>query len=161
VSSDVELRAYRIMAETGLSARELAEMDMDSYARLTGRQTPAQAAIAALDAQSGQAQPQAPQQPPAPLQEPQEQPQGIDLASMSMEQYGGLRGQLGVTGREYGTGIMNSAGGTDAWVEAAQRKAGRHGWQAGNVEGPAQPDSGKYLQRNEPVTGRASFYRGD
>jgi len=31
------MQVFQLLAETGLSARELLEMDMDEYARVTGR----------------------------------------------------------------------------------------------------------------------------
>jgi hypothetical protein len=93
-----------------------------------------------------------------PARELEQQSQGVDVSQLSMEQYAQLRGQLGVTGREYGRGALDG-GSTADWIAAAQRKAGRAAMQAGNVREAAQPDSGKYLRANEPVTGRASFYR--
>ena len=161
----IELQAYRIMAETGLSARELAEMDMTEYARLTGRPTPAQAALAALDAQHQQ---EAAVTSPFAGQDAQDvsgqqaapEPPGIDLASMDMATYAQMRGQLGVGGREYGVGIMNSNAGTDSWVAAARAKSGRTGMNESNVQGAARPDAGKYLDNGgRQVTGRTSFYR--
>jgi hypothetical protein len=152
---DTWATVQKLMEDTGLSADEILRMDADEYARLTGRPTPAQAAITALG--YDEPVPGTPrQQAPQPLQEPQQ----IDLANLTMEQYGALRGQLGVRGREYGRGALDG-GSTADWIAAAQRKAGRAAMQAGNVQEAAQPDSSKYLTRNEPVTGRASFYRGN
>ena len=45
------LAARKISEETGLTDAEILQLDMEEYARLTGRQTPVQAAIQALDVQ--------------------------------------------------------------------------------------------------------------
>ena len=74
-----------------------------------------------------------------------------------MGQYAQLRAQLGVTGREYGRGALDG-GSTADWVQAAQRKARRSGWQGGNVQESPRVD-GRMPIANEPVTGRARFYR--
>jgi hypothetical protein len=112
-----------------MSAVEINRMSFAEFAARSGRRTPAQAAVAALDANYtalGSSQ----QKAPAP---PQSQtPQGVDIASMSMADYSQIRGQLGVGGREYGRGALDG-GGTADWIAAAQRKAGRSGWQGRNV----------------------------
>jgi hypothetical protein len=130
-----QLRARQIMDETGMSLDDVLKLDMSEYARLTNRQTPTQAALAALADLDAQAPRQeAPTQPPA---APEIAPQGVSVQDMSFEQYAALRGQLGMTGREYGVGIMNGAAGTGAWAAAAKAKAGRHGWEnANSVEAP-------------------------
>ena len=158
---DTYLTMQQIMAQTGLSAAELAAMPLDEYARLSGRQTPAQAAVQALNAQYEASAPQGQEQPPAPVQEPLEPPQGVDVSQLSMREYAALRGQLGMTGREYGRGALDG-GSTADWIAAAQsRGIGRTSYGQQNVQDAAKPDATKYLARNEPVTGRASFYRGN
>jgi hypothetical protein len=156
---DTWTTVQKLMEDTGLSAEDILRMPADEYARATGRRTPSQVAVAALGYDEPvpgiPRQEQAPQ-PPAPVQEPQ----GTDIASMTMAEYEAVRGQLGVQGREYGTGIMNSNSGTDAWVQAARSKSGRAAMNESGVQQAAQANSSKYLTRNEPVQGRASFYRG-
>ena len=78
---------------------------------------------------------------------------------MDMQTYAQLRAPLGVSGREYGVGVMNSGAGTADWVAAARTKVGRTKYGQGNVQDAARIDAGKYLRANEPVTGRATYYR--
>jgi hypothetical protein len=147
------LAARKISEETGLMDAEILQLDMKEYTRLTGRQTPVQAAIQALDAPYT-----VPRQPASREAAPDATPQGVDVSQLSMSEYAAVRGRLGVGGREYGRGVLDG-GSTADWIAAARLKAGRAAMQAGNVQEAAQPDSGKYLTGNEPVTGRASFYR--
>jgi hypothetical protein len=135
----IELAAYRVQAETGLSARELAEMDMDEYARVTGRQTPVQAALQALEAQRSGVAPQAPERP----QEPAQQSQGIDVASMDMGAYAALRDQLGI-GR--GDAGMFGSGGLSA--DAARRQAERTVMSNANVTPPPRL-TGRFVNHDE------------
>lgn len=152
---DAWATTQKIQEDTGMTMDQILALPADEYARLSGRQTPAEAAVAALDAAYGPSVPQAPHQPPAPVQEPQ----GIDLASMTMEQYAAVRGQLGVQGRQYGRGIMQG-GGTADWIAAAQsRGIGRTSYGQQNVQDAARVDAGKYLRTNEPVAGRTTWYR--
>lgn len=132
---DTYLTAQQLMEATGLSASELASLPMDEFARLSGRPTPAQAAIDALDARYESQTPQAPA--PTQTQPLAPEPQGVSVQDMTMEQYAQLRSQLGVQGREYGVGITTSQAGTQDWIAAAQAKSGRHGWENANeVQAP-------------------------
>jgi hypothetical protein len=160
-----QLRARQIMDETGMSEADILALDMDSYARLTNRQTPTQTALAALDAQYEQAAPTRPTEPVA----PQSEPQGVTVQDMSLEQYAALRGQLGMTGREYGVGITNGAAGTGAWAAAAKAKAGRHGWQGQNVTEAPRLENRTILKQDDlrdtrPASARfsnqANFWNG-
>ncbi|HET9081124.1 MAG TPA: hypothetical protein VFO01_11510 [Trebonia sp.] len=97
MTAPIEMAAFKIMAETGLSARELAEMDLSEYARLTGRPTPAEAALRAVEAQHqppaqhGQPQPQK-----VPQTVPAEQP---DPLAMTWEEYAQWRDASGLAAR--------------------------------------------------------------
>ena len=149
----------KVMETTGLSADDILKMDMSEYGRLTGRQSPAETATQALDAEYTPSVPQVPQQPHAPVQEARQSAQGLDIGSMDMQTYAQLRAQLGVGGREYGVGVMNSGAGTADWVAAARTKVGRTKYGQQNTQDAARIDAGKYLRANEPVTGRATYYR--
>lgn len=83
-------------------------------------------------------------------------PQGVDISAMPMAAYAQVRAQLGVTGREFGRGALDG-GSTADWVAAARAKSGRT--QYGRQQAAQQIDGSKYLTANEPVTGRANFYR--
>lgn len=94
-----ELTAWRIMAETGLSAAELNALDMDDYARLTGRPTVSESAIASLDAGHA-ARPPTPAQPaPAPAQSAPGIPHQPDVASMDWAEYAAYRQSSGLADR--------------------------------------------------------------
>ena len=140
-----------------LSAVEINRMSFEDFARRTGRQTPAEAALEALDAQHEAPASEGQEQPPAPVREPQSAPQGLDLASMTMEQYAALRGQLGVGGREYGRGALDG-GSTADWVQAAQRKAGRSAWQGGNLTEPPRLE-GRFVCQNDMRDTRSAAQR--
>ena len=155
---DVWATTQKLMEETGLSADQILRMDMSEYGRLTARQSPAQAAIQALDAEYGAPSPQVPQQPHAPGQEPQQPPQGIDLADMTMEQYAQIRAQLGVQGGEYGRGALDG-GSTADWVQRRPAQGGQVGMAGRQRREPRgsrplrqprraarQPDSGAAVQ---------------
>jgi hypothetical protein len=129
--SDIEMTAYRIMAETGLSAWELAEMDMDAYARATGRPTPTQAALAAINAQHDEPQPVGPvfiETVTSP------EPRGIDPDSDEAF----LAWRASRTSGGEGIGIFSGMGSqAQEYRSAAARQAGRTGWSTSNtVESP-------------------------
>lgn len=123
---EAQLQAQRLAEQTGLSLREIAELDINEFARLTRGQTPAQAAIAAFEtryeahhptqATQHQDAPQSPPQPPAP------EPQGMTLDEMNMEQYAALRAQLGLDKARHDQGIFGSGRAT---ADAARFQAGR------------------------------------
>lgn len=142
-----------------LSPQAISRLSMADYAKIRERAgldpiDPFATAYAAYEPPSGATTVSAPAQP----QPPADAPQGFSLADMTMEQYAAVRGRLGVQGREYGRGIMQG-GSTADWIEAAQsRGIGRTSY-GQNVQEAARIDAGKYLTRNEPVTGRATWYR--
>jgi hypothetical protein len=135
MTNDIELLAALRVAETGLTAAELLALPMDEYARVTGRATPTEAARRALDKQE-RGIPR--QEPPAALQTAREsEPQGFDIASMTLEEYAAVRGQLIGQPRQEGRGIFNSIGSrSQEYTDAARRQAGRTGWANGNVVEP-------------------------
>jgi hypothetical protein len=100
---EAQLTALQLQEKTGLSLRELAEMDLSEYAGLAYGQTPAQAAIEAYNRQQDAAQPppnvtgrEAADFAPSP-----DGPQGIDLNSIDWSKvdpatYAELRQTLGI-----------------------------------------------------------------
>ena len=160
------LRAHHLAesdAFSGMTADDLKRMSATEFARLTGQPTPAEAARAAFEAQyeaqhpaqatQPQGGPQSPPQPPAP------EPQGIDIKNMTMDEYAALRGQLGVGGREYGRGIMNSEAGTDAWVAAAKAKSGRAAMNEHNVRQAPQLEGRTILRQDDMRDTRSAAER--
>jgi hypothetical protein len=155
---DNYLTAQQIMEQTGLSAAELLALPHDEYARLSGRPTSSQTALAALGYEPVPGTPR--QEAPVPVPTHAPEPQGIDIALMSWEQYAAVRDQLGVQGREYGRGALDG-GSTADWVAAARAKSGRAAMNEHNVQRAPQVDGSKYLDNGgQQVTGRQSWYRG-
>lgn len=159
--SEIELAGLRLQAETGLSARELNEMSMDEFARILGRPTFAESAIAALQAQGetpGTVTPgEAAAHEESPVPVPDAGP-GIDISSLSLSEYSQIRQQLGMgQSRQEGVGLLNQSS-SQAWADAARRQPGRSGWQGSNVEAP--PDMTRQQLPTRPVEGRYSPYKG-
>lgn len=163
-----QLRGQQIETETGVSIAEQVAMPLEEWSRLAYGKTPAESAIAALQAQGetpGTATSGDPTQttdasahtePTAPDAGP-----GIDISQLSMSDYAALRERLGMTGREYGRGALDG-GGTQDWIAAAQKRghAGRTSYSQSNVQDAARPDAAKYYDSGgQQVTGRAGFYR--
>jgi hypothetical protein len=156
---DTLLAAQRMQDQfCGFSADEIERMPMDSYREIRRRAglpdvDPYSDAYAKYETH-GQDPAPAPQNAPG---APQSPPQGIDLQSMTMAQYAAVRGQLGVQGDEYGKGALDG-GSTADWIAAAQRKAGRSGWQRGNVtESPRLTD--RYINHDEQRDTRPAAQR--
>jgi hypothetical protein len=159
---DAFLAAQRMQDEFyGFSAGEIERMPFDQYARLREHAgldhiDPFAAVYAAYEPPEVATTVSAPEA----AQANADAPQGVSLADVDMQTYARLRGQLGVAGREYGVGIMSAQSGTADWVRAAQsRGIGRTSYGQQNVQDAARIDAGKYLARNEPVTGRTGYYR--
>lgn len=84
---------------------------------------------------------------------------GLDIGSIDMNTYAQLRGRLGVTGREYGKGALDQAGGSAEWIEAARAKTGRTAYGQQNTQDA--PRIGRaFVHKAQPVQGRASWYHG-
>jgi hypothetical protein len=129
--------AYQRLADTGLSARELLEMDMDAYARATGRLTPTQAALQALGNQEVPPSSQtAPQAPDSVFTETVAGPEPQGLDPDSAEYFRAWRAQRARGGE--GIGIFSGMGSqSQEYRTAAARQAGRTGWSTSNtVESP-------------------------
>jgi hypothetical protein len=148
----------RSEAFENLSPQEINAMPMSEYAKLTGRSLKITAEPVA--------------EPPAALpdtaftQQAVPAPQGIDVNSLSIEQYAALRGQLGIgQSRQEGIGILNQSG--QSWAEAARQQPGRSGWQNKNVT-PAPALTGRQVAapatdnrtRAERFTFPGSAYQG-
>ena len=133
-----------------LTPQQINDMSLSEFAVRTGRPTPIQAALQALDHQEPAAAPRSAPQVPEPQQ------QGIDVNSLSMEQYTALRGQLGVEGSEYGNGIFGAHG---SWADAARAKAGRSAM-AGNrntIEAPKLV--GRQVRQGDMIDTRPAVQR--
>jgi hypothetical protein len=141
-----QLHARQIEEETGLSLADQAAMPLDEWARLAYGQTPAQAAIAALDARSvGSAPSAAPAQgAPDALQHPARAPQSID--PNSAEYFHAWRAQRARGGE--GVGIFDSVDSrSDAYATAVRAQAGRGALSNSNVtEAPRL--TGRYLDHD-------------
>lgn len=126
-----QLTARRICEETGMSMADVAALPLDEWARLSGRATPAQAAIAAFEAQHEQAQPPAPATPQSPPQAPESQPQGIDPDSYEYF----LAWRASRTSGGEGRGIFDSVGSqSDTYTSAVRAQAGRTALSRANVQ---------------------------
>jgi hypothetical protein len=163
--NEVEISALRVMAETGLTAAELARLPMDEYARLTNRPTPTQAALAALDAQyerqEAQQAPRSPQAPQSAPEAPQEQPPGIDLASMDMRAYAAFRQQYGIGTSPGNRGILDGGNSrSQAYTDAVRAQSGRTAMSTQNVRPSARLEGRTVLKPDVPATGRVGYYRG-
>jgi hypothetical protein len=148
-----QMLAYQRLAETGLTAAELLSLPMDEYARVTGRLTPTQAALSAINAQEHQEPPAAPD---TAFTETVEAPQGVDVASMTLAEYAQFRQEAGIGGREYGNGILGTHG---SWADAAKAKAGRSAM-AGNRNTIEPPRiEGRYLRHDDQLDQRPAHVR--
>ena len=170
-----QLTARQIQEDAGMTMDEVLKLDMAEYARLSHRPTPTQAALAAIDAQHERGHQSAPAAPESAPEPPESGPQGIDIASMDMdtyaamrgqlmsqgrpdaspgitlaemtnEQYAAVRGQLGMGKSSYGRGALDG-GSTAEWIAAAQRQPGRSAMQGKNVETPSL--TGRYVRQDE------------
>jgi len=143
----------KLMEDTGLSTEDILKLDAGEYARLTGRMTPSEAAMAALG-YTDEPVPGTPrQEPPAPAPQPQAAPQGLD--PNSNEYFHAWRANR-VSGGE-GKGIFDSTG-TDAWVQAARAKTGRTQYGQSNTQGA--PQIGRAFVQHTQPEGRQSLYQG-
>ncbi len=134
-----QLQARQIAEQTGLSLREIAELDINEFARLVRGQTPAEAARAAFRAQDSRPH----SSPGRSCGSSGRVPQGVDV----VDGHGGGRAVPPGGGgeREYGNGIFGVHG---SWADAARAKAGRSAM-AGN-RNTVSPASGA---RSSMMTG--------
>lgn len=135
-----------------LSAAEINRMSFEDFARRTGRRTPAQAAIAALDAAYQASAPTAPQQPLEPVQEPQQSRQNV-----TEEQFLAWRAQR-VSGGE-GKGIFDSVGSrSDAYTNAVHAQSGRTAMSNANVQEPPRLE-GRFARQDDMRDTRSAAQR--
>jgi hypothetical protein len=154
--TDLEIGAYRLMAETGLSAREISELDMQEYSRLTGRQSPTEAALQALGYTD---EPPARDTVPAPegVRANADAPQGISVQDMSMGEYAAFRHQLGLDKAGHDQGIFGAPG-RQAQIDATRAQAGRT---AMSQETHHPGFSRVFVNENaQPVQNRTGYYSG-
>lgn len=156
-----QLTARRICEETGMSMADVAALPLDEYSRLSGRPTPAEAARAAITAQYEREQRQAPAVPQSPPQAPEDQPQGINLQDMSMDDYAQLRQQLGVgVSQKEGRGIFDSvASQSDVYRNAVRAQAGRTALSNANVEPPSRLVGRTILKQDDHLDHRSAGQR--
>jgi len=156
MSNDIRLSQFRLMAETGLSAAELTSMSMKDYARATGRKTPTEAALDALDAAYAAQQPPATDTVSAPeaAQANAGQVQGLDPDSPEFFHLWRANRARGGEGK----GIFDSAT-RDDLVKGAAKGYGRTGLSNENVTMPPRVGRVFVNENAQPVQGRAQFYR--
>jgi hypothetical protein len=143
-----QLIARKIMDDTGMTLDEVLKLDMDAYARLSGRPTPTRAALATLNAQAPQTTPE----PPAALpdtaftQQAVPAPQGRTLEELALTDDNAWLAwrQNRARGGE-NIGIFGNAG---SWADAARAKAGRSamGGTRNTIEAPRI--EGRYLDHD-------------
>ena len=139
------------------TTHEIETMPMDEFARLAGRQTIGQAATQAFETEP----PGRPRQESAPAQSapqpPAAEPQGIDVASMDMQTYAQLRGQLGM-GRSHkeGRGIFDSESSrSEAYTNAVRAQSGRTAWNNANVVEPPRLER-PYVKQDVQIDTRSA-----
>lgn len=124
----IEYLAARRIAETGLSAAELAALDMDEYARLTNRQTIGEVAAHALESANQAPGPQASQ--PAPAQTP-DASQEPDITSMDWATYAEYRRASGIAARSSEGMSHASLSMADRWLRPTVAPSGRTRYYSG------------------------------
>lgn len=155
-----QLQARQIQEDTGMTMDQILALPADEWARLTNRQTPAQAAIAALDAQFQGHSPAPQQQAPAPAQPPTQTqaPETPDFASMDMATYAAYREQAGIGRGAYGRGALDGTAGTAEWAAAARARTGRTGLSQHNVTDAPRLD-GRYVDHDAQRDTRTAAQR--
>lgn len=143
MSNEIELSAFRVMAETGMTAAELNALSMDEFARLTGRATFAETAVRSLGYDEIPGRPRQHTES-TPVQVASPEPEPIDIANMSYAEYAEFRAANGIgqgdRGIFFGTG-------SQAFIEAAKSKPGRSAMQGRNVD--SGPRIGRQFVRDE------------
>jgi hypothetical protein len=154
-----QLRAFKIEEETGLTREEILALPMDEYARLTGRQSPTQAAVATLDARYEASTSQAPAAPAAPAQT--QAPEVPDFGTMSMAEYAAYRAQAGIgQGTKEGRGIFNSVGSrSDAYTSAVRAQSGRTALNERGVVAPPRLEGRTVLKQDDHIDHRSASAR--
>lgn len=146
----LELRMIQLQQDTGLSARELAELPLDEYGRLTGRRLGYQPPADPPQRPANPGDPRSDYTPPAgaPRQLAPTEPEPIDFASMSYDEYAAFRQQYGIGAQsEYGRGIFSDHG---SWADAAKAKAGRTAMVQSNVV--EAPRIERFVKKTRPDT---------
>jgi hypothetical protein len=119
---------YREAVED-LTPAQINKLSVNDYARLTGRPTPAEAALKAIYGEPAPVPPGEPEGNPPPPEEPP------DIDVNSPEYFHAWRSQRASNGE--GKGIFDSvASQSEAYRSAARNQAGRTGWATSNVAEP-------------------------
>lgn len=149
-----QLIARQIMDDTGMTLDQVLKLDMGEYARLSGRPTPAQAALAALNEQEHQ-------EPPAPLpgtaftQQAVPEPQGVPLEELALtddQAFLAWRQQRQSGGE--GVGIFSGVGSrSEEYRAAAARHAGRTGY---GREVHPEPLTGRQVRQGDAIDQRSA-----
>jgi hypothetical protein len=77
---------------------------------------------------------------------------------MSLEQYAALRQQAGIGQGNYGRGALDG-GSTQDWIAAAQKQAGRHGWQNANTVESPRLEGRTVLKQDQQLDTRSAAQR--
>ena len=154
---------YRLLAETGLSVRELLDMDMSEFARLTGRETPSQvAARVAAELYPQPAQPQVPVTESYSAESallPGPESPGVDAAPIDMKAYSAFRHQIGLDKAGQDQGIFGSTGSqSETYRSAAHAHSGRTALSNINVT-EAPKLTGRYVRQDDHRDTRSAAER--
>ena len=157
---EAQLQARKITEQTGLTMAEIASLPLPELARLSGRPTPAEAAIAAFKAQRAQVQPQASAASQSAPQPPESAPQGRPLEELALTDDAAFRqwrAQRASGGEN--KGIFDSVGSQSGeYRAAARRQSGRTGWVNSNVVEPPRIE-GRYLRHDDRIDQRSAAER--
>lgn len=155
-----QLIARQIMEDTGMTLDQVLKLDMNDYARLSGRPTPVAAALSAVNVQEHQ-------EPPAALpdeaftQQAVPEPPGRTLEELALtndDAWLAWRANR-VSGGE-GKGLLDSVGGSQSaeFRSAGRKHAGRTGWSTSNVTEPPRIE-GRYLRHDDQLDHRSAAER--
>jgi hypothetical protein len=147
-----QLRAREIEEQTGLSLADQAKMPLDEWGRLAYGKTPAQAALAAVNAEHEEPQPVEPV-----FTETATSPEPVGIDPDSPEFFHAWRKNR-VSGGE-GKGIFDSINSQSEEFRSAGRKhAGRTAWSTSNVVEPPRIE-GRYLRHDDQLDHRSARER--
>ena len=158
MTEDIERLAALRVAETGLTPAELLALPMDEYARVTGRLTPTEAALQAINAERAQAPQAPPQAPDSAFTQTVETPQGIDPDS---DEYflAWRQERMRNSGSGEGIGVFSGTGSrSEAYRDAARKHAGRTA--LGNAHVVESPRlTNRYIRQDDQLDHRSAVER--
>jgi len=143
---------YNAEAFSDMSAQDINRMDMATFARLTNRATPTQAAVSYLDAQHERTQPPAPAAPQTAV----DTPQGLDPDSA--EFFHAWRAQRGLDRTDAGMfGSISSR--SEEYTSAVRAQSGRHALSNANVVQPPRLEGRTILKQDDRLDPRSAAQR--